>query len=60
MARERIILCKTVPENRTIAVIGSDREGNVVQRRAAVCWGGVLCDKSKMAARETTCLWIGL
>ena len=23
---------KTVPENRTIAVIGSDREGNVVQR----------------------------
>ena len=31
MACERIISCKTVPENRTIAVIGSDREGNVVQ-----------------------------
>lgn len=27
-----IFSCKTVPENRTIAVIGSDREGNVVQR----------------------------
>ena len=42
---------------RTIAVIGLNRERNVVRMGAAVCWGRGLRDETKTAAREN---WITL
>ena len=53
MACERIIWQKTVPEKRTTVVMGPNLERNVVGMRAAISWGGVLRDETKMAARET-------
>ena len=53
MACERMIWQKTVPEKITTVVIGPNQERNLVGVRAAISWGGVLRDETKMAARET-------
>ena len=52
-ACQRLIWLKPVPKNRTVAVIGSNQETNVVHMRAAVCWWGVLPGDAKTPARET-------
>ena len=48
---QRLIWYKPVPENRTVAVIGSNQERNVVQMRAAICWWGMLGDENRLQGR---------
>ena len=50
----RFFLHKTVPENSTVAGIGSNQERNVLWIRPAICLGGMLHDKRKTAVREIT------
>ena len=42
---------------RTIAVIGLNREWNVVRMRPSICWGRGLRDGTKTAARENRWCW---